>query len=92
MKGETSIQRIGDDAVITIPQSLLAGFGLEAGSRVHLVATGDGLLIAPFNEEFERAMSIAERGAKKYHRAMRELAKGPDAPHVPSSSDGEIPR
>jgi len=39
------------------------------------VETEQGVLLTPYDPNFERAMQIYERGAKKYRNALHELAK-----------------
>jgi hypothetical protein len=42
---------------------------------VHLVETGEGILITPCDPAFAEAMALYEEGARQYRNAMRELAK-----------------
>jgi hypothetical protein len=48
---------------------------MEAGDRVLAVETDQGILLTPYDPEAERALRVAARAAKKYRRALRELAK-----------------
>jgi hypothetical protein len=48
---------------------------LAEGDTVHLVETEEGILITPFDPDFQEAMKIYAEGAKRYRNAMRELAK-----------------
>lgn len=48
---------------------------LSEGDTVHLVETEEGILITPFDPDFEEAMEIYAEGAKRYRNAMRELAR-----------------
>ena len=47
---------------------------LAEGDRVHIIETQDGLLITPFDPDFQEAMALYEEGAKDYRNALRELA------------------
>lgn len=75
MSWETKIRPIGNSEGTVIPKDMLARFHLEAGDRIHLVETEAGILVTPYDPEFERAMDVYERGARKYRDAMRKLAE-----------------
>jgi putative addiction module antidote len=75
MPQETTIRRIGNSSGLTIPKNLLDRQRLEEGDQVHLVETDEGLLITPYNPDFEDAMDAYEDGAKTYRDALRTLSK-----------------
>jgi putative addiction module antidote len=75
MPQETTIRRIGNSSGLTIPKDLLDRQWLEEGDQVHLVETDEGLLITPYNPDFEDAMDAYEDGAKTYRDALRTLSK-----------------
>lgn len=70
-----TLKKIGGSVATVLPKSMLERFHLEAGDEVLVVETDKGLLVTPFDPEFEDAMKIYARGAKKYRNAMRELAR-----------------
>jgi antitoxin MazE len=74
MPEETKIRRIGNSSGLTIPKDLLDRKHLEEGDQVHLVETDDGLLITPYDPDFEEAMEAYEEGAKDYRNALRALS------------------
>ena len=57
------------------PKPLLERYHLAEGDTVHLIETEEGILITPFDPDFQKAMEIYAEGAKRYRNAMRELAK-----------------
>lgn len=75
MPQETTIRCIGNSSGLTIPKDLLDRQRLEEGDQVHLVETDEGLLITPYNPDFEDAMDAYEDGAKTYRDALRTLSK-----------------
>jgi putative addiction module antidote len=75
MPKETTIRAIGNSAGATIPKPMLERYRLGEGDRVHLIETDEGILITPYDPDFQEAMEIYAEGAKKYRNAMRELAK-----------------
>lgn len=75
MPTTTTIRAIGDAAGTVIPQAMLDRYHLREGDRVHLVALEDGILITPFDPDFDEALEIYEGVAERYHDALRELAE-----------------
>lgn len=75
MRKETTIRRIGNSSGLTIPKDVLERQHLADGDRVHIIETDDGLLVTPYDPDFEEAMDIYEGGARRYRNAMRELSK-----------------
>lgn len=75
MAKETTIRRIGNSSGLTIPKDMLERQRLADGDRVHIIETEGGLLITPFDPDFEDAMDAYEEGAKTYRNALRELAQ-----------------
>ena len=75
MAKKTVLRRAGGSVTVTIPKEMAERFNLEAGSEVTVEETEKGILLMPYDPEFERAMQVFERGASKYRDALRELAK-----------------
>jgi putative addiction module antidote len=75
MTKQTTIRAIGNSAGTTIPKPMLERYHLGEGDTVHLVETEEGILITPFDPDFEESMEIYAEGARRYRNAMRELAK-----------------
>jgi hypothetical protein len=48
---------------------------VRAWDEVFVIETEKGVLVPPFDPEFQRAMVAYERTASKYRNALRELAK-----------------
>jgi antitoxin MazE len=71
---ETIIRPIGNSLGTTIPRTMLERYRLGAGDRAYLVETERGVLLTPYDPDFEAAMEIYEEGARAYRNAMRELS------------------
>ena len=69
------LRRFGKSVGVTLPKEVLAALGAKAGDPVMLTRTPDGFVLRPYDATFEAAMKAFERGSKKYHNALRELAK-----------------
>ena len=48
---------------------------LADSDRVHIIETEQGLLIKPYDPDFEDAMDVYEERSKTYRNALRELAQ-----------------
>lgn len=75
MAKEIKIRRSGGSLSATLPKEYVDHFHLAEGDRVFAVQTEKGILITPYDPEFEQAMKVYERGARKYRDALNELAK-----------------
>lgn len=72
---EIKLQRSGGSSSVNLPKAMLDRHNLDTGDTAYAVDTEDGILITPYDPNFARAMGIAERGAKKYRNALRELSR-----------------
>lgn len=69
------LRKLGGSVAIIIPKPMLDRLHLEADDEVFLFETADGLMLTPFDPDFEDAMETYQRGAKKYRNALRKLAE-----------------
>jgi len=59
----------------TLPKEMAERFHIAAGDKVYAVETDLGILITPYDPDFDEAISVYRRGARKYRNALRELSK-----------------
>jgi putative addiction module antidote len=70
------VRKIGNSIGVILPKELAARLNLKEGDKLFPVAQSDGgVLLTPYDPDFEKAMEIARRGMKRYHNALAELAK-----------------
>ena len=69
------LRQMGGSIGATIPKEIAERFHLNKGDEVYVSETAEGILITPYNPDFEEAMAVYDKGAKKYRNALRELAK-----------------
>ncbi|MGI8617505.1 MAG: AbrB/MazE/SpoVT family DNA-binding domain-containing protein [Gemmatimonadaceae bacterium] len=69
------LKKLGGSVAAVLPKAMLDQLHLAAGDDVHVIETPDGLLITPFDPDFEEAMAIHERGARKFRNALRQLGR-----------------
>ena len=75
MVKKSQIRSIGNSSGATIPKSILEKFNLHDGDDVFIQETENGILISPFDPDFETSLEIYKKGSKKFRNAMKELAK-----------------
>jgi putative addiction module antidote len=66
---------MGGSIGTTLPKEIADRFHLKKGDEVYITETDRGILITPYDPEFDKAMAVYEKGAKKYRHALNELAK-----------------
>jgi putative addiction module antidote len=67
-------RRAGGSISATLPKDMMDRLNIGPGDELFAIETERGILLTPFDPDFERAMQVYERGAKKYRNALRELA------------------
>ena len=72
---EIKLRRAGGSISATLPKASTERFNLQAGDSVFAVETEDGILLTPYDPQFEATRKVYERGARKYRHALHELAK-----------------
>ena len=75
MYSQVELQRAGGALSVTLPQAMLKRHHLDAGDRLCVIDTADGILVTPYDPTFTKAMNIAGTGAKRYRDALRKLAE-----------------
>ncbi len=75
MVTQIKLRRAGGSISATLPKAMAERLHLESGDPIFAIETDDGILLTPYDPDFERAMKVYERGARKYRHALRELAK-----------------
>jgi putative addiction module antidote len=72
---ETTLRKYGGSLGTTLPKAMTDRLNLEAGDKVYVIETEGGILVTPYDPEFEEVMAIEERVRKQYQNALRELAR-----------------
>jgi putative addiction module antidote len=75
MVKKVTLRRMGGSVGATLPKDMAERLHVAAGDEVFVVETEQGVLLTPFDPDFQRAMVAYERTATKYRNALRELAK-----------------
>jgi putative addiction module antidote len=69
------LTQIGNSVGVILPKEVLARLKLGKGDTVFVTDAADGVLLTPYDAEFEAQMTAARRIMKKRRGALRELAK-----------------
>jgi putative addiction module antidote len=70
------VRKIGNSIGFILPKEMAARLSLKEGDKLFPIEQpGGGLILTPHDPDFERAMTVARRGMKRYHNALAELAK-----------------
>ncbi|RZL38485.1 MAG: AbrB/MazE/SpoVT family DNA-binding domain-containing protein [Rubrivivax sp.] len=69
------VTQIGNSLGVILPKEVLARLKVEKGDVLYLSDAVNGVLISPYNPEFEQQMDAARSIMKKRRAVLRELAK-----------------
>lgn len=75
MVKKVTLRKMGGSVGATIPKDLAERLHLVPGDEIFLVETNEGVLLTPYDPEFEEAMEAYGRIAASYRNTLRELAK-----------------
>lgn len=72
---KVKVTPIGNSMGIVLPKEVLTKLKTGKGETLYLVESPEGLLLTPYQQNFEQQMKAAEKVMKKYRNALHELAK-----------------
>ena len=75
MARKVTLRKMGGSVGATLPKDIADRLHIQPGDELFVIETDRGVLLTPFDPEFERSMKAYERTAGKYRNALRELAK-----------------
>ena len=75
MVKKVTLRQMGGSIGATIPRELSERYNLNKGDEIFVMETERGILLTPYDPDFEKAMALYKKGAKKYVNALDELAK-----------------
>ena len=75
MVKQVTARKMGGSVGATLPKESVERFHIKAGDILNVVETPEGILITPLDPDFEEAIEVYERGARKYRNALHELSK-----------------
>jgi len=69
------LTQIGNSVGVILPKELLTLLKLEKGDSVFWTEAANGVMLTPYDTEFESQMTEARSIMKKRRNVLRELAK-----------------
>jgi len=75
MVRKVTLRQMGGSVGATLPKDMAERLHVGAGDEVFVIETDRGVLLTPYDPDFQRAIVAYERTATKYRNALRELAK-----------------
>lgn len=75
MVKKVTLRQMGGSIGATIPKELSDRYNLNKGDEIFVMETERGILLTPYDPDFEKAIAVYKKGAKKYMNALNELAK-----------------
>jgi len=74
MTATVKARMVGGATGITIPREMRDRYKIENGDSLTLIATENGILVTPFDQQFETTMTAARSVMRQYRNALRNLA------------------
>lgn len=70
----TTIKRVDDELCVAVSEEMLKHRRLKEGDRVHVIESSNGILIVPFDDDFEEAMQLYDEGAEAYDDLLHQFS------------------
>ncbi len=74
MTREITLRQVGGSIGATIPKDMADRLNLEVGDRLFAVEVDAGILLTPYDPTVADGLEHAARAARKYGRALQDLA------------------
>lgn len=71
----TKLRKVGGSLGVTLPKEIIARLRIKEGEDLHIIETQDGVVLTPYDPEFEATMQTFEESRHENRTVLRELAK-----------------
>lgn len=75
MVRKIAMRQAGGSVSVTIPKDMAERYHMSVGETAFAVETDRGVLLTSYDPNFDHAMRVYARGAKRYRNALHQLAK-----------------
>lgn len=72
---KVKVTPVGNSMGILLPKEALTKLNASKGDTLYLVDNPEGLMLTPYQQDFDTQMEAAKKVLKKYRNALHELAK-----------------
>ncbi len=69
------IRKVGNSLSTIWPKELLARLKVKDGDQLYAVETQHGVMVTPYDPQFEKTMQNAEKVIGRFKNAYKELSK-----------------
>lgn len=69
------VRKVGNSLGTILPKELTDKLHVHEGDELYVTETPEGLMITPYDPDFDEAMTAARRFMDEHRNALRELAK-----------------
>lgn len=69
------LRKMGGSIGATIPKEMADLYHLNQGDEIFVLETDRGILLTPYDPNFEKAMILYVKRVKQYRKALDKLAK-----------------
>lgn len=76
------IRKVGNSLGAIFPKEVLQKLKLQEGDTVLVTETPNGVLLTPYDPNFDQAMAAYRKVNNNYRNALRQLAKSDETPQV----------
>ena len=70
-----TLRKAGGSISATLPKAMAERMNVGVGDKVFLVETDRGVLLTPYDPEFQDAVDAFEQVRKQYRNTLRKLAE-----------------
>jgi antitoxin MazE len=71
---QLKLRRTGNSLSTTWPKELLARLNVKEGDRLFVIETRHGVMVTPYDPQFEQTMENADRVIERFKQAYKVLA------------------
>lgn len=75
MQRKVTLRKMGGSVGATLPKDIAERLHVREGDELYVIETDEGVLLTPYDPDFQKAMAAYQRTASKYRNALRELAR-----------------
>lgn len=75
MVREITLRQAGGSVTATLPKDIADRLHVRAGDRVHVIETEEGVLLTPYDPDFEDAVAAFGEVRRKYRNTLKKLSE-----------------